>query len=121
TEVFTQGGIHVLIGTTALLGEGWDAPSINSLIIASYVGTYMLSNQMRGRAIRTEKGNQNKTANIWHLVCVEPHFPDGGHDFRSLARRFESLFGLSIHEGIIRTGIGRMNLISSPYDQADIE
>lgn len=30
TELFGQGGITVLIGTQALLGEGWDAPSVNS-------------------------------------------------------------------------------------------
>ncbi len=34
TKVFSEGGIQCLVGTTALLGEGWDAPSINALIIA---------------------------------------------------------------------------------------
>ncbi len=71
TSLFNQGSITVLVGTTSLLGEGWDAPSVNSLILASFVGSYMLSNQMRGRAIRTQDGNPTKTANIWHLVCQE--------------------------------------------------
>ena len=30
-----------LVGTQALLGEGWDAPSVNTLVLASYVGSYM--------------------------------------------------------------------------------
>jgi len=38
TRLFSQGGITVLVGTKSLLGEGWDAPSINSLILASSVG-----------------------------------------------------------------------------------
>jgi hypothetical protein len=67
TQIFQRGEIEVLIGTKSLLGEGWDAPAINSLILASFVGSFVLSNQMRGRAIRTQNGNGNKTGNIWHL------------------------------------------------------
>ena len=53
TELFQRGRIQVLVGTKSLLGEGWDAPCVNSLILGSFVGSFMLSNQMRGRAIRT--------------------------------------------------------------------
>ena len=66
--------ITVLIGTQALLGEGWDAPAINSLILSSTVSSYMLSNQMRGRAIRIDKHNPDKVSNIWHLATID--FPD---------------------------------------------
>ena len=48
TELFEEGRINALVGTKSLLGEGWDAPCINSLILATYVGSFMLSNQMRG-------------------------------------------------------------------------
>ncbi len=72
TELFNMGEIRVLIGTKSLLGEGWDSPCINSLILASFVGSFMLSNQMRGRAIRVMKGNPNKVSNIWHLICMQP-------------------------------------------------
>src|SRR5690606_21155741 len=65
TQIFQRGEIEVLIGTKSLLGEGWDAPAINSLVLASFVGSFVLSHQMRGRAIRTQNGNQNKTGNIW--------------------------------------------------------
>ena len=67
TELFEQGQINALVGTKSLLGEGWDAPCINSLILATYVGSFMLSNQMRGRTIRTDKNHPDKTGNIWHL------------------------------------------------------
>jgi len=71
TQLFNEGYLTVLVGTQALLGEGWDAPSINSLILSSTVSSYMLSNQMRGRAIRTDKENPAKVANIWHLASIK--------------------------------------------------
>lgn len=71
TEMFNRGCVNVLIGTQSLLGEGWDAPCINSLILSSTVSSYMLSNQMRGRAIRTDKNNPDKVSNIWHLASVK--------------------------------------------------
>ena len=70
TQLFQDGYIKVIIGTKSLLGEGWDAPCVNSLILASFVGSFMLSNQMRGRAIRVWSDNPNKTSNIWHLVSI---------------------------------------------------
>ncbi|UCG50136.1 MAG: DEAD/DEAH box helicase family protein, partial [Phycisphaerales bacterium] len=39
TRLFGRGGVTVLVGTKSLLGEGWDAPSINSLVLASFVGS----------------------------------------------------------------------------------
>ncbi|MBR1653064.1 MAG: DEAD/DEAH box helicase family protein [Alloprevotella sp.] len=78
TEMFCTGDITVLIGTQALLGEGWDAPAINSLILSSTVSSYMLSNQMRGRAIRIDKNVPDKVSNIWHLATID--FP-GEKDF----------------------------------------
>ncbi|MBN1361728.1 MAG: DEAD/DEAH box helicase family protein [Sedimentisphaerales bacterium] len=120
TRLFQRGSINVLVGTTSLLGEGWDAPSVNALILASFVGSYMLSNQMRGRAIRTQEGNPAKTANIWHLVCQEPGVAEAGEDFETLERRFKAFVGVSfanvtIENGLLRLGIGR-----PPYDETRI-
>ena len=70
TDMFNKGYLTVLVGTQALLGEGWDAPCINSLILSSTVSSYMLSNQMRGRAIRIDKNNPDKISNIWHLASI---------------------------------------------------
>lgn len=115
TDLFTAGGINVLVGTKSLLGEGWDAPSINTLVIASFVGSYMLSNQMRGRAIRSESGNPEKTANIWHLVCVEPENLDGGQDFLTMQRRFKAFVGVSYFEPVIENGFGRIISEKPPF------
>lgn len=114
TEIFQQGGIEVLIGTKSLLGEGWDAPTLNTLILASFVGSFVLSNQMRGRAIRTEKGNPGKTSNIWHLVSLDPTSPEGGEDIDMLRRRFRSFVGVSyLENGGIENGLNRLGLPSN--------
>jgi len=122
TQIFQHGEIEVLIGTKSLLGEGWDAPAINSLILASFVGSFVLSNQMRGRAIRTQNGNQNKTGNIWHLVCIDPTSATGGDDFELLKRRFRSFVGVSFkEEPAIENGIGRLNLPENIYQKEETE
>ena len=71
TDMFNAGEVTILIGTQALLGEGWDAPTINSLILSSTVSSYMLSNQMRGRAIRINANDPEKVSNIWHLATID--------------------------------------------------
>lgn len=122
TQIFQQGEIEVLIGTKSLLGEGWDAPAINALILASFVGSFVLSNQMRGRAIRTQKGNGDKTGNIWHLVCIDPTSPTGGDDFDLLKRRFRSFVGVSFREEAgIENGAGRLNLPENIHQKEEAE
>ena len=113
TECVNLKKINILIGTVALLGEGWDAPAINSLILASYVGSFMLSNQMRGRAIRKSR-DQNKTANIWHLASLaklgnnELDFSD----LETLQRRFRGFVGIAYYEDLIQDGIERLSIIN---------
>lgn len=122
TQIFQRGEIEVLIGTKSLLGEGWDAPAINSLILASFVGSFVLSNQMRGRAIRSQNGKSNKTGNIWHLVCIDPTSPTGGDDFDLLKRRFRSFVGVTFREEPgIENGVGRLNLPENIHHKEEAE
>lgn len=122
TRMFEEGDIEILIGTKSLLGEGWDAPAINSLILASFVGSFVLSNQMRGRAIRTQKGNPSKTSNIWHLVCIDPTIENGGRDFELMKRRFRSFVGISNgEEPVIENGLQRLDVIKEKYVYKDVE
>ncbi len=117
TEIFEEGEIEILIGTKSLLGEGWDAPAINALILASFVGSFVLSNQMRGRAIRTQQGNIDKTGNIWHLVCIDPASTDGGRDLQLMKRRFKGFVGVSYKEyGGIENGLDRMDIPDTLYN-----
>ena len=129
TNLFTNGYMQVLIGTKSLLGEGWDSPCINSLILASFVGSFMLSNQMRGRAIRVFKQNPDKCSNIWHLVCVNPQkkaqqsqrSEDISEDYALLERRMENFLGLHYTENIIESGISRLSIIKPPFDEDNVK
>ncbi len=116
TELFRQGKINTLIGTKSLLGEGWDAPCINTLILATYVGSFMLSNQMRGRTIRVDRDHPEKTGNIWHLACILPQKSgktkeaDLSSDYEMLSRRFDAFLGVSWKENLIESGIERLGI-----------
>ena len=130
TELFQRGRIQVLVGTKSLLGEGWDAPCVNSLILGSFVGSFMLSNQMRGRAIRTWQGHPEKTSNIWHLVAVqaqalitlpgeEPR-PESNQDLQTLSRRMEHFLGLAYNQESIETGLDRLDFPKPPFKKKQI-
>ena len=118
TQALEAGHVNILVGTKSLLGEGWDSPCINALILASFVGSFMLSNQMRGRAIRTDKKNPDKTANIWHLVTVEPSKETNkivSGDYNTLQRRFLSFLAPAYSGETIESGIGRIGSIRPPF------
>ena len=137
TELFQRGSIQVLVGTKSLLGEGWDAPCVNSLILGSFVGSFMLSNQMRGRAIRIWPGHPDKTSNIWHLVAIKPYTKnlflreneneeevdkDNFHqDLLNLSRRMEHFLGLSYKEDTIETGLDRLDFPKAPFKKSKIK
>lgn len=134
------GKIQILVGTKSLLGEGWDSPCINSLILASFVGSFVLSNQMRGRAIRIDRRDPDKTANIWHLVTLEPEhllaetpaerlstrlLQDKNEltscDYDTLARRFNTFMSPNYTTGVIESGIGRITAIKPPYNARGVD
>lgn len=132
TKVFEEGYIQVLIGTKALLGEGWDSPCINALILASFVGSFVLSNQMRGRAIRACPGEPGKTSNIWHLVCLNTdketeinrfagiREEELSEDYAMLARRMKGFLGVSYQGCTIENGIARLGLRNECYTRKEV-
>ncbi len=108
TELFNRGHVRTIVGTVALLGEGWNAPATNTLLMASASSTYVQTNQVRGRAIRIHAEAPRKVSSIWHLVCIEPDSIDGGSDFQKLKRRFSAFEGLSNSEDKIMSGLKRL-------------
>lgn len=110
TRLLGDGTLRALVGTRALLGEGWDAPVVNSLILASFVGASVSTNQMRGRAIRTDPRAPDKVASVWHLAAVAPDTPTGFLDLESLEERFRTFVGLAASGRVIESGIGRLSL-----------
>ena len=139
-KLFEKGIINIIIGTKSLLGEGWDSPCINTLILASFVGSFMLSNQMRGRAIRMDRKNPNKVANIWHLATIEPEYlfeykqfeslkikketdlsQITSYDYEILQRRFDCFVGPNYETGEIESGIERLTTILPPYNESGFD
>ena len=127
TEAFEKGLLNILVGTKALLGEGWDSPCVNTLVLASFVGSFISSNQMRGRAIRIDKKEPQKAANIWHLVTVLP--PERklsfladtqeddmlGGDYALLRRRFDCFMAPSYDGERIESGLERVDILKPPF------
>lgn len=134
TQLFQEGHIHVVIGTKSLLGEGWDAPCVNSLILASFVGSFMLSNQMRGRAIRIWPENPEKTSSVWHLVSInlaekklfkkkedeEVAVGIDSPDMELLQRRMKQFLGLHYNENTIESGVDRLDLGTIKFTKKDL-
>ena len=112
TKLFEETNADVLIGSNALIGEGWDAPFINTLIMATPVSAYVSANQIRGRVIRKNKKEPDKMANIWHLVCAEKHMDSYklGLDYENLEKRFEAFEGLNVDSDNISYGIERLKV-----------
>lgn len=114
TRLFARGIINVMIGTTALLGEGWDAPAVNTLILATVIGSYVSSNQIRGRAIRIDPEDPLKASNIWHLACISRETEiseySGADDLSLLIRRFKAFPGISSGKPVIESGLERLGI-----------
>ena len=110
TRLLMEGEITALVGTRSLLGEGWDAPAVTSLVLASYVGSFVSTNQMRGRAIRTDPAVPDKVASVWHLMALVPGLATGALDMAALAERFRTFVGLSADGRKIESGIERLAL-----------
>lgn len=83
TEKLTRWETKLVIGTRGILGEWWDCPAVNTLIDLTGVSAYMSVNQVHGRAIRLDKENPEKVANIYDIVCL-------GHGYQWM-RDFERL------------------------------
>ena len=122
SKLFSVGEINIIIGTKSLLGEGWDEQSINSLVLASFVGSYVLSNQMRGRAIRVSN-DPMKSANVWHLVCVTDinrSLIDNA-DYDTMKRRFNSFVGIGYNVEVLESGIDRLDTIPEYFSKENID
>lgn len=110
TDEMESGGLKVLLGTASLLGEGWDCDAINALVLASQIGSFVTSNQMRGRAIRIDPDQPDKVANIWHLLTFSGDAVLDKTDFSKLSRRFDGFVAPHFNGHEICSGVQRIGL-----------
>ncbi|HEY1640139.1 MAG TPA: DEAD/DEAH box helicase family protein [Streptosporangiaceae bacterium] len=114
TRFFTGGGSRCLIGTRALLGEGWDAPAVNVTIDLTAAATPTSVVQARGRALRLDPQWPGKVADNWGVVCVTGDHPRGAADYSRLVRKHDHYFALA-GTGDIVSGISHVDPELSPY------
>jgi len=115
TRFFTEGGTRALVGTRALLGEGWDAPAVNVTVDLTAATTPTSVVQARGRALRRDAGWPEKVANNWAVVCVTDAHPKGATDYDRFVRKHDHYFALA-GTGDIASGVSHVDPDLSPFE-----
>ncbi|MDT0303453.1 DEAD/DEAH box helicase family protein [Streptomonospora wellingtoniae] len=114
TEYFEQGRCGVLVGTRGMLGEGWDARRVNTVVDLTTATTPTAVVQGRGRALRTDPDWPEKTAHTWTVVCVSADHPNGDADWDRFVRKHEGYLGVDA-EGEVTGGVAHVDAAFSPY------
>jgi superfamily II DNA or RNA helicase len=114
TRIFAAGATRLLVGTRALLGEGWDAPCVNCLVDLSSAATAMSVVQSRGRALRLDPADPDKIASNWDIVCVAPELTRGTADYARFVRKHRHLFAPS-EDGVIEAGPTHVHPALEPF------
>jgi len=114
TAIFSEGATQVLVGTRALLGEGWDAPCVNCLVDLTSATTSVSVTQMRGRSLRLDPDDPDKIASNWDIVCVAPELARGSADYDRFVRKHRHLFAPS-EDGAIEAGPSHVHPALSPF------
>jgi superfamily II DNA or RNA helicase len=119
TRFFADGGTRCLVGTRALLGEGWDAPAVNVVVDLTVATTATSVVQARGRALRLDGDWPQKVANNWAVVCMTAGHPKGGADYDRFVRKHDRYFALS-DTGDITSGVAHVDPGLSPFGPPDL-
>jgi superfamily II DNA or RNA helicase len=114
TAYFVAGHARVLVGTRALLGEGWDCAAVNVTIDLTSATTPTAITQMRGRALRLDPSDPLKVADNWSVCCVTAEHPRGDADYLRLVRKHDAYFAAT-PRGLIESGVTHCDPTLSPY------
>jgi hypothetical protein len=114
TRYFEEGRSRCLVGTRGLLGEGWDARSVNVILDLTGVTTTTSVHQMRGRSLRLDPELPRKVADNWDVVCIAPDYPMGLADYSRFVRKHRNYFGLT-ESGEIESGVSHVDARLSPF------
>ena len=115
SECFGRGDLQVLIGTQALLGEGWGCPAVTGVIDLSTT-TAPSARDADSRA-RTAQGHSlaGKVALNWTVVCVSSERPRGDQDWGRLVRKHEGFFGTDA-DGEVVDGVAHIDPAFSAFE-----
>ena len=114
TRVLERGVCGALIGTRALLGEGWDCPAVNCLVDVTVATTGVSVQQMRGRSLRLDPADPEKLASNWDVVCVAPDLVRGSADYERFVRKHLHLYAPA-DDGEIEAGPSHVHAELGPF------
>ncbi len=114
TDHFTARRCQVLVGTRALLGEGWDAPSCTGLVDLSTTTTPGSIVQTRGRTLRLDPEHPDKVAINWTVCAVSDAHPRGDNDWQRTVRKHQGYFGVDA-TGDVVDGVAHIHPAMSPF------
>ena len=114
TAFFAAGGTRALVGTRGLLGEGWDAPAITTLVDLTTATTPTAVVQTRGRALRIDPAHPEKVALLWSVVCVQEGHVAGANDWERYARKHRGYFTVD-ETGAVVDGVAGVDSSFSDY------
>lgn len=114
TRLLHDGATQVIVGTRALLGEGWDAPAVNCLVDLTVATTGVSVRQMRGRSLRLDPERPEKIASNWDVVCVAPDLVRGEADYQRFVRRHLHLLAPA-DDGAIEAGPSHVHPLLGPF------
>jgi superfamily II DNA or RNA helicase len=114
TRVLESGVCGALIGTRALLGEGWDCPRVNCLVDLTVASTGVSVQQMRGRSLRLDPDDPAKLASNWDVVCVAPDLVRGSADYARFVRKHLHLYAPA-DDGEIEAGPSHVHPELTPF------
>ena len=114
TRYFEEGHSRCLVGTRGLLGEGWDAHTVNVLIDLTAASTSTSVHQMRGRSLRLDERLPHKVADNWDVVCVAPDEAKGASDYTRFVRKHRAYYALNAG-GEIECGVSHVDPALTPF------
>lgn len=118
TDLLNRKIINLLVGTVSLLGEGWNCPGINTMVLANSSGSFVQTQQLRGRGLRTAPDKE--LTNIWHIAPVYLEQPlEKQPELTPILKRLSFIEGLDFLDTvIISTNQNRFELPEIPTEQA---
>src|SRR6185436_7750475 len=120
TTLLVEGTTGVLVGTRALLGEGWNCRPLNVLVDMTIATTGVSVQQMRGRTLRLDPADPEKVASNWDVVCVAPDLVRGTADYERFVRKHLHLFAPA-EDGEIEAGPSHVHPELGPFAPPAVE
>ena len=120
TRLLIEGTTSVLVGTRALLGEGWNCPPLNVLVDMTVATTGVSVQQMRGRSLRLDPADPEKVASNWDVVCVAPDLVRGTADYERFVRKHLHLFAPA-EDGEVEAGPSHVHPELGPFAPPPVE